>query len=272
MDGHSHQQSGCDEVRERLWPMDRPRQTVEREAEAREHLDRCPDCQAFFRTDAAVSEAIRRQAVAVRAPSDLRERVFHALASERALRGPGYRGGKTASRHWATRFLPLGAAAALALGLGIGVLGQRGGTPDTAYVQDFLGRAAEEVVLEFPDAGSVTAFFASEMGIRVQPIALRDGRLNRAMVCVIDGERAAMVEYEIAGRTVAHYLTPIAAPEDIALEDADGRDTGPFDVEAASDAGIQVVSWSDGRFEHAVVSSLPETDLRDLVRTRFTVR
>jgi anti-sigma factor RsiW len=152
------------------------------------------------------------------------------------------------------------------------VLGQRSGSPDTAYVQDFLGRAAEEVVLDLPDAGSVTAFFAREMGIRVQPIALRAGRMNRAMICVIDGERAAMVEYEIDGRTVAHYLTPIVDPEDVGVEDAGGRDTGPFDVQAASEAGIQVVSWSDGRFDHAVVSDLPETDLTDLVRARFTAR
>ena len=262
MEARSHKKSSCEEIRERLWPMDRPRETVVGEAAAREHLAECPDCQAFFRTDAAISGAIRRHGVPARVPQALRERVFDALARERAFVGSGRPDGRAGLRRRATRWLPLGAAAALALGLGIGTFGQRDGSPDPAYVQDFLGRAAEEVVLEFPDAGAVTAFFARELGVRVQPVALQRGHVNRAMICVIDGERAAMVEYEIEGRTVAHYLTPIA----------DRGDAGPADVQAASAAGIQVVSWSDDRFDHALVSDLSETDLTELARSRFTTR
>jgi anti-sigma factor RsiW len=257
--------------------MDRPRETVDGEAAAREHLEGCPDCQAFFRTDAAISGAIRRHGVPARAPQALRERVFDALARERAVIGSGQPGRKARSWHPATRFLPLGTAAALALGLGIGMFGQRAGSPDPGYVQDFLGRAAEEVVLEFPDAGAVTAFFARELGVRVQPVALQSGRMNRAMICVIDGERAAMVEYEIDGWTVAHYLTPIAEGTDAAhgdfyRGDVDRVDAGPAEVQAASEAGIQVVSWSDDRFDHALVSDLSEMDLTELARSRFTSR
>jgi anti-sigma factor RsiW len=82
------------------------------------------------------------------------------------------------------------------------------------------------------------------------------------MICLIEGERAAMVEYEIGGRTIAHYLLPVGGEKAMRASD----------VRSASEAGVQVVSWSDGRFEHALVSDLSESDLRDLARSRFATR
>ncbi len=266
MPENARRTSECDEVRELLWPMDRPREYVEGEEEARVHLERCPACQAFFRRDAAITATLRRQGVQVHAPQALRERVFDALARERAL-GPGSRS-EPSSPAWLSRLVPLGAAAAVVLLIGVGLLGTpgnetatRGEAAEGTYVQDFLSRAVEADVVEFPEPEAVTAFFMRELGIHVEPIALEAGRMNRAMICLIEGERAAMVEYEIEGRTIAHYLVPVA-----------GETVKPSDVRSGSEAGVQVVSWSDGRFEHALVSDLSESDLTDLARTRFATR
>jgi anti-sigma factor RsiW len=256
----------CDEAREILWPMDRPREYVEGEEAARSHLERCQTCQAFFRRDAAITEALRRQGVHVHAPQVLRERVFDALARERAL-GPGPRSASS-SAGWLSRFVPVGAAAAVTLAIAIGMLGTRGGeltkggdNADRAYVQDFLSRAVEADVVEFPEPEAVTAFFMRELGVHVEPVAFEEGHMNRAMICLIEGERAAMVEYEMGGRTIAHYLVP-AGDESVSTPD----------LHSASEGGLQVVSWSDDHFEHALVSDLSESDLKDLARTRFATR
>lgn len=256
----------CEQVREILWPMDRPREYVEGEETARFHLERCPACRAFFRHDAAITEALRRQGIQEHAPQALRERVFDALARERTL-GPG-RKVAPPSPVWLSRLVPVGAAAAVALMIGVGMLatpGQEATTRvdvvDQAYVQDFLSRAVEADVVESPEPEAVTAFFMRELGVHVEPVDLEAGRMSRAMICLIEGERAAMVEYEIEGRTVAHYLVP-AGDETVA----------PSDVRSDSEAGIHVVSWSDGRFEHALVSDLSEPDLADLARSRFATR
>jgi anti-sigma factor RsiW len=256
----------CDEARELLWPMDRPREYVEGEEEARLHLERCPACQAFFRRDAAITEALRHHGIQVHAPQALRERVFDALARERAL-GPGPRATPSSTVRL-SRLVPVAAAAAVAFTIGIGVLATRGdeamtlgAAADQSYVQDFLSRAVEADVVEFPEPEAVTAFFMRELGVHVEPVVFEVGRMNRAMICLIEGERAAMVEYEIGGRTIAHYLVPVG-----------GEIVGASDVRSASEAGVQVVSWSDGRFEHALVSDLSESDLADLARDRFATR
>lgn len=258
----------CDEVREILWPMDRPREYVEGEGSARAHIEMCPACQAFFRRDVAITEALRRHGLQAHAPLELRERVFDALARERAL-GPRPRL-RASVPGWLARTLPIGAAAAvvLAIGVGAGVWETRSdrvparlAATDGVYVQDFLSRAVEADVVDAPDPEAVTAFFMRELGVKVEPVALEAGRMNRALICLIEGERAAMVEYEIGGRTIAHYLVPVT----------DER-VGAPDVRSGSEAGVQVVSWSDDRFEHALVSDLSADDLTELARSRFAWR
>lgn len=258
---------GCDEARELLWPMDRPREYVDGEGEARRHLERCPGCQAFFRRDAAITRALQRSGIQVSAPQDLRERVFDALARERALRPPPR--ATSSAPAWLSGWLPMGAAATVALLIGIGLSGTRadggstgGDGAEEAYVQDFLSRAVEADVVEFPEPEAVTAFFMRELGVLVEPIALEAGRMSRAMICLIQGERAAMVEYELGERTIAHYLLPTHHWEA----------AGAPDVRSASEAGVQVVSWSDERFDHALVSDLSEEDLTALARSQFATR
>jgi hypothetical protein len=128
------------------------------------------------------------------------------------------------------------------------------------YAQDFLSRAVEADVVEQPDERAVSAFFMRELGVSVTPVSLPDSPVNRAMICLIDGKRAAMVEYAMEGYTLAHYRVP--QPE--------GRIPGGGAPSIAGENGVCVYRWADARFEHALVSDMPEDRLIAVARANFT--
>lgn len=247
----------CEVVRELLWPLDRPRPLVEGEEGARAHLARCAACQAFFRRDRAIGEALRRRGPAVPTPPDVRERALDALARERPAVGAV--GQSRHRRLRPSRSAGWAAAAAVLASVAVGIFGPRAGGREALFAEDFLSRAVEADVVERPDRAAISAFFMRELGVQVAPVTLDEAELNRAMICLIKGKRAAMVEYEFAGRIVAHYRVPA------------GQTVGatPTEVRTASEAGVQVVRWSDDRFEHALVSELPAVELENLARRRF---
>lgn len=247
----------CDEIRELLWPMDRPREVVEGEEEALAHLEDCGECRAFFERDALISEVLRVEGVSARAPVDVRERVFDALARERALVPQPYRAGR---RGIAVRALPWAATAVAAVGgLALG-LSRSGPGVDVAYAQDFLSRAVEADAVEMPDIQAVSALFMSELGVPVTPVVLREAPMSRAMICLIDGRRAAMVEYEMNGYTLAHYRVPLD----------EGRSSRPKTPGLSEEGGVCVYRWSDGRFQHALVSDMPGDRLQAIAEASFT--
>jgi anti-sigma factor RsiW len=127
-----------------------------------------------------------------------------------------------------------------------------------AYAQDFLSRAVEADAVEGPDVQAVSAFFMRELGVPVAPIVLASSPMSRAMICLIDGERAAMVEYEMDGYTLAHYRVPLQ----------DGRMPGRSPA-VTDENGVCVYRWSDGRFEHALVSDMPEDRLLAIAEANF---
>jgi len=248
----------CNEIRELLWPLDRPREVVIGEAEAREHLEECERCSAFFERDAMISDVLRTRGVAATAPLDVRERVFDALARERT--SGRHAPGRTArGRGIAARVLPWAASVvAAAGGLAIG-LSRPAPDADEAYAQDFLSRAVQEDAVEMPDAQGVSAFFRRELGVSITPVVLDEAPISQAMVCLIDGQRAAMIEYEIDGYTLAHYQVPVT----------EGRDAAPNTQGLADEDGVCVYRWSDGRFQHALVSDMPGDRLQAIAETRF---
>lgn len=131
-----------------------------------------------------------------------------------------------------------------------------------AFVADFMSRAVEADVVESPDSASVSNLFMREFGVDILPVAVERARVSRAMVCLIRGQRAAMVEYLVDGKTVAHYRIPLTGSVMPRSQE----------VSTASDQGIQVASWTDDRFEHALVSELPEEILSRLARQQFASR
>ncbi len=256
----------CDQVREILWPLDRPREHSEHEETARAHLRECEACQGFFERDAVVSKLLDRHGIAAPAPGPMRERVFDALARERALfGGPRRSPRRSPRRRWTrARGLVVTAAAAALLGVSAAALwtARERGSDGVDYVHDFMSRAVEADVVESPEPDEVSRFFLRELGISVTPVTVADAKMSRAMVCLIKGRRAAMVEYEMDGTTVAHYWLP-----------ADGHLIGRGqELRTASEQGVQVARWTDERFEHALVSDLPEAELEQLARGLFTAR
>lgn len=258
----------CWEARELLWPQDSPRPYSAGEDAARRHLDACPACQEFFRRDRLVSRRIREHGLAAKAPQELRERVYDALARERALLPPPPPDG---SRMWPASGRGLAVAAGillLAVALNdIWLAASRASATDV-YVQDYVSRAMEEEVMESPDPSAISHFFLKEMGRSLPPVTPGEGKLSRAMICLIRGRRAAMVEYEVDGRTVAHYRLPLLRPG----TPPEGRITRASGIRLATERGVRVARWEDGAFEHALVSELPAERLLALARNEFGAR
>ncbi|MDH3732348.1 MAG: hypothetical protein OEU54_02395 [Gemmatimonadota bacterium] len=244
--------SHCDEVRETLWPLDRPRGVVAGEAEARSHLDECPACRAFFERDAMISRALKSYDLEAPAPSDLRSRVASSLGAESAS------GWVVRSRRFAWLRVAPWAAAAAVVGLAVGLM-RPGPAVEGAYAQDFLSRAVEADAMDKPDASAVSAFFMRELGVSAPPVVLASAPMSRAMICLIDGERAAMVEYDMSGYTVAHYRVP--------------RTTGILprarEPSMVDENGVCVYRWTDDRFEHALVSDMPDDRLVEVALASF---
>lgn len=254
----------CEEARRLLWPRDLPREHSEGVERARRHLEECGDCRAFFRRDEALAGAVRRHGGrTVGAPKELRERVYDALARERTFRASSAEGGvRGLLRSFASRGARAVAAAAFLVAVVLAtVLLTDGSGAGDEYVQDFASRAVEEDVIRTSDPVDVTRFFMREMGMSLPPVALEDAELSRAMICLIRGERAAMVEYEWRGHTVAHYRLPLSGGARPA--------SAGTRLRTAAERGVHVVRWQDGEFEHAVVSELPDEELLRLVRSRF---
>jgi anti-sigma factor RsiW len=241
--------SSCDEVREMLWPLDRPRGVLEGEEEARVHLDSCSACRAFFERDASITRALRAHDLEARPPEEFRARVAEAIESERPLvrRLPPAR--------W-LRNVPWIAAAAVA-GMLFGI-SRAGPPPGDMYAQDFLSRAIDANAVLTPDDDVVSAFFMRELGVPVAPVTVASAPMIRATICLIDGARAALVEYEMDGHTLAHYRVPRA----------DG-DIAPERPGMSEENGVCVYRWTDERFQHALVSDMPEERLFDVARTGF---
>jgi hypothetical protein len=97
----------------------------------------------------------------------------------------------------------------------------------------------------------------------ITPVRLEEAEITRATVCVLDGENASMVEYEIGGVRLAHYRIP-----------HDGRvaPQAAIRVELFSESGVQVARWHDGQFENALVAELPAERLARLAEERFVRR
>lgn len=259
--------SRCDEARELLWPLDELRAATDDEAEARAHLASCEPCRAFFTRDAALAAALGRADVAAPAPPALIARIAdHLRAEPGESEGSGSEGGLEAARRISSRrrpgrglgawLAPLAAAAAISVAA-IGLLRVGPEDVDALYVASYLDRDAESTVVSTSDADQAYQFFMRELGVPVSPVLFGEGRVNRAMICLIDGERTAMVEYELDGHMVAHYRGPITS------EDGGGA------LHSATEDGVCVVRWSDGEFQHALVADIPEDELRGIAVRQF---
>lgn len=246
----------CREAREGLWPPERPRLMEGDVARAKAHVDTCPECIAYFEQDRALLEAYDR-ARRERAPAELRERVFDALAMsrwtserERDLSGK------------ARRYLIAGVLAVAGL---VAVLALPGGDAPVAverpgdnaagiFAEDFLRRAVAQDHIVTSDPNDVQRFLQRELGMHVAPLRLAGLDLERAEICLIEGRRGALIVYKRDGRAISHYLVPRSGAQAQAPTVVDFRD-GP------SGAPMPVVIWSSPEVEQALVGEVAAEEL-----------
>jgi hypothetical protein len=253
----------CEEVRELLWPPDGPRRHVAEEAAARAHLSGCPSCRAFFVHDAELTSRLRRlgESIEVHVPDRLETGVALALNQPSVEIGPMER------RRWgSSRRAQIAAAAAAVLLLAAGqfVASRYGDEPDTSrFAADFMRTAAVDLAQPGLDIRQVGSFYQRELGREIVPVALHQAPVTRATVCDLRGDLGSMVEYDLEGTRLVHYRIPL----DTLSSDAP-RAGVPIAVDSRE--GVQVAHWTDGEFEHALVSSAPAEYLEWLAENRFS--
>jgi anti-sigma factor RsiW len=137
----------------------------------------------------------------------------------------------------------------------------------TAFAEDYLRRVVEQVELKTSDREEIAEFFARELGVSMPPPALPGFRVRRAMICLMNGRRGGVVEYEARGRNLSYYVLPM--DEGVTVHNA-YFDVKRIDNESgfvpalASERGLGVATWLDGEHQHALVGNLPARELRRL--------
>jgi len=280
----------CEQAREQLWPLERPKVADDATLAARRHLESCRDCEEFFAMDRALQERLR----AIRlppAPASVRERVFDALAAERgstprpghqSAESPGRTSRAARPRRWARSFnrWAVGAAAASVAVLGVWALAnQFAATSDTpgpdgpagdlfigaeaGAMEEFVRRASQEERLVSSNAAQVAEFLHQRVGIRIDPLGFDGFELVAGEVCVVDDKRGAVLVYERNGQMLYHYVFEHGAAEARApalSESAPLRWSGS--------TVPSVVIWSDGIQDQALVGDVTPHAILALARRK----
>lgn len=250
-----------------LWPLDQPREHTPEVEAALRLLEEDEAVRAFFQRDAALAERLARTDLSEEAPAALMERIQAAMTESaqpvEVLVDERFAEDSTFGRPgWRHAFAAAAAIVLLALGTFLStVVNGTFSLDDDLFVDDFIRTASAQPII--PDEGSlsdpvVVGFYERELGMPIHPVQLDDGVMTRAIVCVIEGERGAMVEYDIDGTRLAHYQIPAS----------EGR-VDPVDLKVTAEGGYKVARWRDGDFTHALVADMSGTEIRDLAVYEF---
>lgn len=277
----------CNDARETLWPPERPKAADERLVEARRHVDECAECRTFLKWDQELRERLG-SIVLPSAPAMLRERVYEALARERASldhegrdRGdhkvPDGRGAdlRAALR---SRIAPLAVAVAVSAFLFVGgwltfgsdVSPGGDGVPSSASaprgsdqgeVEGFVRYAVQDAHLASSDPLTVSGFLVRELALPYRPREFNGFDLFGAEICVKDWKRGAVLMYERDGALLFHYILQVegARASDPSLSEA-------VPEEWPGRPGPSAVVWSTPGVEQALVADVPSGELLALAR------
>ncbi len=254
----------CEQALERLWPLHDPAEldSPERVA-AREHLQRCGACQAFFRRDANLGRRIRdlRTSGASGLSEACRAALRLQIAGDASASDPDIRPIRSGRRRrWPARAASAFAAAAAIVLLAVGLTFFRSSeTPlsDGAFANDFMHAELPEIMSGDLTPTQVAAFYQRQFGDQMAPARLLDAPVRRVAVCEIGGRRGVMVEYDFAGERLVYYQIP---------RDGGSRSN---DLRTGREGSLNVARWVDDRSEHALVSALPVEKLEDLAGLRL---
>lgn len=258
----------CLEAREGLWPPERPKLAGDAVLKARRHLEECVACREFFLQDRALLEAYESLR-GTRAPLEVRERVFDALAEARRIADAPHARGTRRGGRMRTR---LGWSLAVAAGLAVVALGvMRMAGPDISsstdagmFVEDYLRRAVGEDHLTTSNPSEVSRFLVRELGMSLTPLHVDGLELEGVEICLLEGRRGAMIMYRKNGRSVAHYLVPKegtrSRPPVLSPRLLNRPGTSPG-----------VVTWASPSVEQALVGELSPPQLLQLAISGSTL-
>jgi hypothetical protein len=286
----------CDDAREILWPPERPKAADERLVAARRHVDECAECRTFLKWDLELRERLG-SIVLPAAPASLRERVYQALARERAALdpedrdggghadrdggGPEDRDGRRADPRVAlrSRVAPFAVAVAVSAFLFVGGwlafgsdlapggdgVPSSAGSPvgaDQGEVEGFVRYAVQDVYLASSDPLAVSGFIVRELALPFQPREFHGFDLLGAEICVKDWKRGAVLMYERDGALLFHYVLQVqgARAGEPTLSEATPE-------EWPGRPGPSAVVWSSPGTEQALVADLPAGELLTLARS-----
>ncbi len=255
----------CREARKTLWPADGLRVGDAEVGAALAHAEACGSCSEFLEQDRRMAQLIRDSAPRVRAPRELRERLFTALARERL----GFPTSNTASHRFQQ---PWAVAAILVAGLAVGVAadwlvgGSRGTPVATAFAEDYLRRVVEREELRTADRRQVALFFARELGVAMSPPGIPEFDVKRAAICLMNGRRGGVIEYESRDRQLSYYLIPQEGGSTVERSDVDASaiESPSGEPGLSSERGLSVATWWDAGHQHALVGDMPVQELERL--------
>lgn len=260
----------CKEARSILWPADLLRVGDDEVCEALEHAETCPSCHAFLDEDRRMAELIRDRVRRIQAPQELRERLFTALARERAGSTP--RPGRLRRARAVGALVLVYTVAVGGLGLWLADRGGSRPSPAVSFSHDYLRRVVEERTLKTQDRERIADFFDRELGMRMKPPQVPDFQIDRAFICMLNGERGGVVEYQQGDRQLSYYVIPVkperrpgAAVAHWDLHVQPVSDVGRGTYALASARGLAVATWRDVEHEHALVGNFSTDELRNLV-------
>ena len=202
----------------------------------------------------ALGDAIHDAASREHAPPDVRGRLCSAIARART--------GAQSPPRWQRRAQWLAAAVVLLIVLGSAFIVDRllqdpYADPITAIAEDHA-KALGETRITSGDPAEITRWLAGQVHFAVHVPVLPDAKLRAGRLCVLDGRRGAVVEYDVDGVAVSYFVVPVAT------EPAGHGAPARFD--GTKRAGYRVVSWREPGLLHAMVGNLPESRLAMLAK------
>ncbi len=255
---------GCEQALERLWPLTEPGEMDSPElVEAREHLRRCSACQAYFRRDATLGRRLRdlkTNGLKV-LPEACRAELLMQLSGDAQISDPDIEPIESKQprrgRSWQEWLATAAAITLLAGGLAISH-SIESPLSDGAFTADFMHANLPEIETDNVTATQVASFYAEQFGDQMNPARLLDARVTRVAVCIVEGRRGAMVEYDLGGERLVYYQIPLDG----------GRTTR--DLRTGTEGDLNVARWGDDLSEHVLVSAIPLEHLEEYARQRLT--
>ncbi len=221
------------------------------------HLDVCSHCQQELEREGELRLALRRAAERVVAPAALRARIADELSQS-----------QTTERRW-TRWVPMAAAAVFMMFLGF-----EGLYPDTSRdLEAVTARHARNLPMDVA-AGEwreVQSYLNGRLPFSVRKPALRPARgmnLEGGRVTQLGNREAAWVRYRMRDGRVSMfvYQDSRAAESDLSPLYRMGKKRVSMDRMR----GLNIARWRDGDLVYSIVTDLPESDLRAVLRAQHS--